>query len=103
MAGAQVSPPAERPSLPDGAIAPLPALPPEASLSDRAFLAEQGDLRAGRTTHGLSLWAPELGEEGTHQPGPSSRQLHLPTGLWLVGLGNLGQVSRCTKLGDCGK
>jgi hypothetical protein len=58
----------------------------------QAFLAEQGDLRAGRTTHGLSLWAPELGEEGTHQPGPSSRQLHLPTGLWLVGLGNLGQA-----------
>ena len=58
----------------------------------QAFLAEQGDLRAGRTTHGLSLWAPELGEAGADRPGPSSKQLHLPTGLWLVGLGNLGQA-----------
>lgn len=58
----------------------------------QAFLAEQGDARAGRTTHGLSLWDPDLAEEGTHQPGPISKRVYLPTGLWLVGLGNLGQA-----------
>lgn len=58
----------------------------------QAFLAEQGDLRAGRAAHGLSLWAPELGQEGTRQPGPAFNQIHLPTALWLVGLGNLGQA-----------
>lgn len=57
----------------------------------QAFLAEQGDLRAGRTAHCISLWAPELGEQGMQQPGPCSRQVHLPTALWLIGLGNLGQ------------
>lgn len=55
----------------------------------QAFLAEQGDARAGRTTHGLSLWSPDIPKEGVHQLGP---QVYLPTGLWLVGLGNLGQA-----------
>lgn len=58
----------------------------------QAFLAEQGDLRAGRMSHSLSLWAPELGEEAAHPPGPASTEMHLPTALWLVGLGNLGQA-----------
>jgi hypothetical protein len=56
----------------------------------QAFLAEQGDLRAGRTEQSLSLWAPELGDQG--QTGPCSHQVYLPTELWLVGLGNLGQA-----------
>jgi hypothetical protein len=58
----------------------------------QAFLAEQGHHRAGRTVQHLSLWAPELGEQGAHQLGPRLREVYLPTGLWLVGLGNLGQA-----------
>jgi hypothetical protein len=57
----------------------------------QAFLAEQGDLRAGRSAQILSLWAPEGGQEGTHQLGPLLSDTYLPTALWLVGLGNLGQ------------
>jgi hypothetical protein len=56
----------------------------------QAFLGEQGDLRAGRTVQGLSLWWPDLGEHAPCQPDP--RQLYLPTSLWFVGLGNLGQA-----------
>lgn len=58
----------------------------------QAFLAEQGHPRAGRTVQHLSLWAPELGEQDAHQLGPRLREVYLPAGLWLVGLGNLGQA-----------
>ena len=54
----------------------------------QAFLAEQGDLRAGGTVQAVSLWSPDSGQEG--DPGP--RVFSLPTDLWLVGLGNLGQA-----------
>jgi hypothetical protein len=58
----------------------------------QAFLAEQGDLRAGRTVQCLSLWAPGQGEIGPDQIGPWSGEVYLPTELWLIGLGNLGQA-----------
>lgn len=58
----------------------------------QAFLAEQGDLRAGKSAHTLSLWAPEGEQEGGHQLGPVLSDVRLPTALWLVGLGNLGQA-----------
>jgi hypothetical protein len=56
----------------------------------QAFLREQGDLRAGRDVQGISLWAPDAGETGSMHPGPCI--FSLPTDLWLVGLGNLGQA-----------
>jgi len=58
----------------------------------QAFLAEQGDHRAGETAQSLSLWAPGLCEFGTDQIGPCSSQVYLPRELWLIGLGNLGQA-----------
>jgi hypothetical protein len=58
----------------------------------QAFLAEQGDLRAGRSAHVLSLWSPEGAQDNAHQLGPILSDIHLPTALWLVGLGNLGQA-----------
>ena len=58
----------------------------------QAFLAEQGDHRAGRSMQQLSLWAPELGGQGAYPSGPGLDQVYLPTVLWLVGLGNLGQA-----------
>jgi hypothetical protein len=57
----------------------------------QAFLAEQGDIRAGRSTQSLSLWSPQLGEESGAQPGPTLNQIGLPRDLWFIGLGNLGQ------------
>jgi hypothetical protein len=58
----------------------------------QAFLAEQGDHRAGRSVQQLSLWAPELGEQAGCSSGPSLNEIYLPTALWIVGLGNLGQA-----------
>jgi len=58
----------------------------------QAFMAEQGNPRAGRTTQSLSLWSPELGENSLHNPGPAQAECHLPLHLWLIGLGNLGQA-----------
>jgi hypothetical protein len=58
----------------------------------QAFMAEQGNPRAGRTTQYLSLWSPEMGENSLHTPGPAQAECHLPLHLWLVGLGNLGQA-----------
>jgi hypothetical protein len=58
----------------------------------QAFMAEQGQARAGRTIQALSLWSPELGENSLHNPGPQQSECHLPLHLWLIGLGNLGQT-----------
>jgi hypothetical protein len=58
----------------------------------QAFLAEQGDLRAGRTAQSVSLWLPDTGEQAALHPGPALSELQLPASLWLVGLGNLGQA-----------
>ena len=52
----------------------------------QAFLAEQGDIQAGRSSHTLSLWSPDTADD----PGP--QRFYLPDALWLVGLGNLGQA-----------
>lgn len=55
-----------------------------------AFMAEQGNPRAGRTAQGLSLWSPELSD--LSEPGPPQAECYLPLALWLVALGNLGQA-----------
>jgi hypothetical protein len=55
----------------------------------QAFLAEQGDPRAGRTMQNLSLWSPESSNTGTEDAGPEA--FFLPLEFWLIGLGNLGQ------------
>lgn len=58
----------------------------------QAFLAQQGDIRAGRFTQRLSLWSPELGQKVGAQLGPPLNEIRLPRDLWFVGLGNLGQA-----------
>jgi len=58
----------------------------------QAFLAEQGDYRAGRSIQQLFLWAPEVSGQAGWSSGPSLNEVYLPTALWLVGLGNLGQA-----------
>jgi hypothetical protein len=57
----------------------------------QAFLAEQGDCRSGRNVRSVSLWNPELRVHSADQAGPLFCQVYLPTRLWLIGLGNLGQ------------
>ena len=55
-----------------------------------AFLAEQDDPRVGRITQGVSLWAPDAGQAWWENDGPD--EYYLPSALWLIGLGNLGQA-----------
>lgn len=45
---------------------------------------------AGRRTAGLSLWRPELDWRDADATGPAISRL--PSALWLIGLGNLGQA-----------
>lgn len=55
----------------------------------QAFLAEQGDARAGRAVQSFSLWEPDVTQPGV---GPLMSECSFPTDLWLIGLGNLGQA-----------
>jgi hypothetical protein len=56
----------------------------------QAFMAEQGNPRAGRTTQALSLWSPDT--TNLTDPGPLQAECYLPLALWFIGLGNLGQA-----------
>jgi len=71
---------------------PLAGVAAGALAVGQAFLAEQGDIRAGRFTQQLSLWSPELGPEVGAQPEPPLNEILLPRDLWFIGLGNLGQA-----------
>lgn len=56
----------------------------------QAFIAETGNPLAGRRMQSMSLWEPD-GAEGQNV-GPRQADCYLPTSLWLIGLGNLGQA-----------
>ena len=56
----------------------------------QAFLAEQGDPRAGKTNQNVSLWSPKFDENSLISPGPE--KFLLPLDFWMIGLGNLGQA-----------
>jgi hypothetical protein len=53
----------------------------------QAFMALQGDVRAGRSVQRLSLWHP-----GVDTTDACAQPIALPLAYWLVGLGNLGQA-----------
>ena len=50
-----------------------------------------GSDTAGRRDVGVSLWRPDLHWRSPEAVGPALR--YLPTGLWLLGLGHLGQAN----------
>jgi hypothetical protein len=60
--------------------------------SDKPFSQSKATLGPAERSNTYLLWAPELEEHGGHQLGPRLREVFLPAGLWLVGLGNLGQA-----------
>ena len=75
-----------------------PTMPLAAMLSaglavNEAFLfVEGGNPAAGRRPIGLSLWQPSA-DINWLNPDPSEPQItHLPSRLWLIGLGHLGQA-----------
>lgn len=70
------------------ALAPVLAA---AICAAEAFAFHAGDhLLAGRRAHGLSLWQP--GKDWLISDETEPRLAYLPSRLWLVGLGNLGQA-----------
>lgn len=71
---------------------PLAGVAAGALAVGQAFLAEQGDIRAGTTAQSLSLWSPDSDEQSKCDPGPDFRNVFLPASLWFIGLGNLGQA-----------
>lgn len=86
---AGVAPASQRPSLgrSDCVLAGIAA---GALAVGQAFLAEQGNLRAGKANQCISLWSPDVPcADGL---APAMRDLSLPRALWLIGLGNLGQA-----------
>lgn len=58
----------------------------------QAFLRAQGDLRAGSEIYSLNLWTPDARSESSTPHPPTMAELYLPTHIWIVGLGNLGQA-----------
>jgi hypothetical protein len=71
------------------AIAPAAILAGALGVSE-IFQHLRGNPMAGRRSVGLSLWSPGHPEWETAPPGPPS--VVLPSRLWLIGLGHLGQA-----------
>lgn len=69
---------------------PLAGVLAGAIATSEAFQAVRGDLIAGRRAIGLSLWRPELYWRDSDAAGPPCP--YLPSRLWLLGLGHLGQA-----------
>lgn len=67
---------------------PLAGIAAAALAVGQAFMAEIGEVTAGARRQEISLWEPDSSDLG--DAGPSN--YNLPTALWLIGLGNLGQA-----------
>ena len=78
--------------------APGPTIPLAAMLSaglavNEAFLfVEGGSPAAGRRPIGLSLWQPSADINWLKPDSSEPQIIHLPSRLWLIGLGHLGQA-----------
>jgi len=80
--------------VPDIAGSPLAgALAAGLGISE-AFQHALGGVYAGRRETGLSLWRPDLDWRSPAAPGPPME--YLPSALWLLGLGHLGQACAWT-------
>ena len=70
---------------------PLAAVLAASLAVNEAILAVSGDApSAGKRSIGLSLWAPAV-EDWLHDDG-APELTYLPSKLWLIGLGHLGQA-----------
>lgn len=84
--------PAKAPIVNGCSECPLAGVAAGALAVGQTFFREQGDIRAGRTTETLSLWSPDPDFLDVSTETPHFSEILLPTQLWLVGLGNLGQA-----------
>jgi hypothetical protein len=74
-------------------VMPLAAMLAAAlSVSEAFFHVQQETPAAGRRKIGLSLWRPEPAVDWLHDEDGAPRLELLPSRLWLIGLGHLGQA-----------
>jgi hypothetical protein len=79
--------------LDDGEAMPLAAVLAVALGVNEAFLFVRRETgAAGRRAVGLSLWRPDPGFDWLGEPGDEPALGLLPSRLWLIGLGHLGQA-----------
>jgi hypothetical protein len=90
---ASIAPLAARDGLPCLEDNPLAGVAAAALGVNEAFLHVRGDLSdAGHRTVGISLWNPLAVTNWSAEAHRGPRLLYLPSALWLVGLGHLGQA-----------
>ena len=87
-AGGVVEHPSER--LDESEEFPLTGVLASAIGVSEAFQRLRGDVQAGRRSTGLSLWRPSSNWRAGDGYGPQCE--YLPSRLWLIGLGHLGQA-----------
>ena len=76
-----------------GPPVPLAGMLAAALAVNEAYLfVSGGGSIAGYQTAGLSLWDPRVGCDWTAARGPEPELVRLPSKLWLIGLGHLGQA-----------
>src|SRR5713226_1010331 len=62
------------------------------SVSEAFQFVRRSNAQAGRRAIGLSLWRPDEGNSWQEQPAYGSQLGILPSRLWVIGLGHLGQA-----------
>lgn len=82
--------PVSCPSPQTEASYPLVGMLAAALAVSQVFQAVIGDHRAVLRPNWLSLWSPRQPHESSADPGPQLE--HLPSELWIIGLGHLGQA-----------
>lgn len=76
----------------DGPANPLAGMLAAALAINEAYLHVSGAKAAGRTTVGLSLWRPASDIDWLEADPSEPVLTYLPSQLWLIGLGHLGQA-----------
>jgi ThiF family len=90
---AAISPVGQRQSLSCEADNPLAGVAAAALGINEAFLHIRGDLpTAGHRTVGISLWSPLAVDDWAENKHRGPALEYLPSSLWIIGLGHLGQA-----------
>ena len=76
----------------EGPAMPLAAMLAAALAVNEAFLFVNGNLIAGRRAVGMSLWQPNAESDWLRNDDKEPNLAYLPSRLWLIGLGHLGQA-----------
>ena len=76
----------------EGPPMPLAAMLAAALAVNEAFLFVNGNPIAGRRAVGLSLWQPDAKSDWLGSDDKEPNLTYLPSNLWLIGLGHLGQA-----------